>query len=66
MKRLKDISEIHPFIRAFLSKITHMLKTRFKTKNTGSTERRKSGFPKELVRNANLHKPLNIIKTTQE
>ena len=40
----------------------------FKTKkNTESTERRKTSFPKEVVENADLHKPLlNKTMTTQE
>ena len=40
---------------------------RFKTKNTESTEIRRASFPKEIVENADLHKPvLNKIMTTQE
>ena len=36
-----------------------------KQKNTESTERRKTSFPKETVENADLHKPvLNKIVTT--
>ena len=31
---------------------------RCKTKNTESTEKRKTSFPKELVENADLHKPV--------
>ena len=39
----------------------------FKTKNTDSTERRKTNFPKEIVENADLHKSIvNKIMTTQE
>ena len=37
------------------------------TKNTESTGRRKTSFPKEIVGNAGLHKSvLNKIMTTQE
>ena len=36
-----------------------------KQKNTESTERQKTSFPKETVENADLHKPvLNKIMTT--
>ena len=39
----------------------------FKTKNTETTEIRKTSFPKEIVENSDLHKPvLNRIMTTQE
>ena len=38
-----------------------------KTKNTESTERRKTGSRKEIVENADLHKPvLSKIMTPQE
>ena len=38
-----------------------------KTKNTESTETGKTSFPKEIVGNADLHKPvLNKIMITQE
>ena len=38
-----------------------------KQKNTESTERRKSNFPKETVENTDLHKAvLNKTMTTQE
>ena len=47
--------------------ITHILMSWFKIKNIESTERRKTSFPKEIVENADLHKPtLNKIMTTQE
>ena len=46
--------------------ITHfnvLKNTWFKTKNTESTERQKTSFPKETVENAELHKSvLNKIK----
>ena len=39
----------------------------FKTKNTESTERRKTSLPKQTVENADLHKTvLNKTMTTQE
>ena len=49
----------------------HILVSWFKTfdsiKNTESTKRRKSSFPKEIVENADLYKPvLNEIMTSQE
>ena len=38
-----------------------------KTKNTETTERRKTSFQKEIVENVDLYKPvLNNILTTQE
>ena len=38
-----------------------------KTTNTESTKRRKTSFRKEIVKNADLHKPvLNKVMTTQE
>ena len=51
--------------------ITHILMSWFKNltqrKITESTERRKTSFRKEIVENADLHKPvLNKIMTTQE
>ena len=47
--------------------ITCILMSWLKTKNTESTERRKTGFRKEIGDNAGLHKPvLNKIMTTQE
>ena len=39
----------------------------FKTKITGSTDRRKASFPKETIENADLHKAvLNKAMTTKE
>ena len=38
----------------------------FKTKNTESTERRKTSFLKEKVENAYLHNPFKKIMTTLE
>ena len=35
-------------------------KLKNKKKNTRSTERRKTSFPKEYVENADLHKPVEI------
>ena len=47
--------------------ITHILMSCFKTKNTESTERRKTTFPKETVENADTHKAvLNKTMTTQK
>ena len=52
--------------------ITHILISWFKTfdskqKNTESTERRKTSFPKETVENADLHEAaLNKTKTKQK
>ena len=52
--------------------IRHILLSRFetsdsKTKNTESTETGKNSFPKEIVGNADLHKPvLNKIMITPE
>ena len=38
-----------------------------KTKNTENTEKRKTSFRKEILENADQHKPvLNKIRTTQE
>ena len=53
------------------SMITHILTSWFKTfdlkKIEASTERWKNNFPKEIVENVDLHKPvLNKIITTQE
>ena len=38
--------------------ITHILMSWFEIKNIESTERRKTRFPKEIVENADLHKPV--------
>ena len=47
--------------------ITHIQNIWLKIKNTESTDRRKTSFPKEIVENADLHKTaLSKIIITQE
>ena len=52
---------INPYFNVFIKIIS------FKTENTERTKRRKICFPKEIVENADLHKPvLNKIITTKK
>ena len=50
------IKWVQNYVEKLHSMTKHVLMSWFKTKNTETTERWKTGFPKETAENADLHK----------